>query len=53
MNADANEARLPLPHLETQQAIVAETDAEEALIAANQELVERFERKVQGIIGRV
>ena len=48
-----NEARLPLPDLETQQAIVAEIDTEEALVAANHELVERFERKIQQAIARV
>ena len=48
-----NEARLPLPDLETQRAIVAEIDTEEALIASNQELVERFEKKIQQAIARV
>ena len=48
-----NEARLPLPDLETQQAIVAEINSEEALVAANHELVERFERKIREAIARV
>lgn len=31
--------------LETPQAIVAETEAEQALVAANRELIARFEKK--------
>ena len=34
---------LPLPPLATQQAIVAEIEAEQALVAANRELITRFE----------
>ncbi len=45
--------RFPLPSLETQQAIVAEIEAEQALVDANQELIERFERKIQDAVGRV
>jgi restriction endonuclease S subunit len=48
-----NEARLPVPDLETQQAIVAEIEAEQALVDANQELIERFEKKIQATVGRV
>ena len=36
-----------MPDLETQRALVAEIEAEQALVAANQELVERFEKKIQ------
>ena len=45
--------RIPLPSLETQQEIVAEIEAEQALVAANRELTERFERKIEAAIGRV
>ena len=45
--------RIPLPPLETQQAIVAELDAERALVSGNRELIERMEGKVQAAIGRV
>ena len=45
--------QIPLPPLETQQAIVAEIEAEQALVAANWELVERFEKKIKAVIGRV
>ncbi len=45
--------RLPLPPLATQQAIVAEIEAEQALVAANRELIARFERKIQAALARV
>ena len=45
--------RIPLPSLKTQQAIVAEIEAEQALVAANRELIERFQRKIAAAIGRV
>lgn len=45
--------RLPLPPIETQQAIVAEIEAELALVDANRELIERFEKKIQDAIARV
>ena len=44
---------IPLPPLETQQKIVAEIEAEQALVAANRELIERFEKKISAAIGRV
>ena len=45
--------RLPLPTLTTQQAIVAEIEAEQALVAANRELITRFEKKIQVTLARV
>ena len=45
--------RIPLPPLETQQQIVAEIEAEQTLVAANRELVERFEKKIQATLARV
>lgn len=48
-----SEINIPLPPLETQQAIVAEIEAEQALVAANRELIERFEKKIQAAIARV
>ena len=44
---------LPLPSLETQRAIVAEAKAELALVDANRELMERFEKKIEAVVGRV
>ena len=48
-----NRARITLPPLETQQAIVAEIEAEQALVEANRELIERFEKKIQDTLARV
>ena len=44
---------IPVPALATQQAIVAEIEAEQSLVAANRELVERMEGKIRAAIGRV
>ena len=44
---------IPLPPLTTQQAIVAEIEAEQALVAANRELLTRFERKIQATLARI
>lgn len=48
-----NELKVPLPPLATQQAIVAEIEAEQALVAANRELIVRFEKKIQATLARV
>ena len=45
--------QIPLPSLETQQAIVAEIEAEQTMVKANRELIERFEKKIQAAVGRV
>ena len=45
--------RIPLPPITTQNQIVAEIEAEQALVAANHELVERMEGKITAAIGRV
>ena len=39
--------------LEIQQQIVAEIEAEQALVAANRELIARFEKKIQATLARV
>lgn len=44
---------IPLPNLEIQQHIVAEIEAEQALVAANRELISRFEKKIQATLARV
>ncbi len=43
----------PLPDLETQRAIVAEIEAEQALVNANKQLITRFEAKIKTTINRV
>jgi type I restriction enzyme M protein len=48
-----NELKVPLPPLATQEAIVAEIEAEQALVAANRELITRFERKIQATLARI
>ena len=47
------EFKIPLPSPDTQQAIVADLGSENALVAANRELICRFEYKVQEAIARV
>jgi type I restriction enzyme M protein len=44
---------IPFPPLATQQQIVAEIEAEQALVAANRELIARFEKKIQTTLARV
>jgi type I restriction enzyme M protein len=44
---------IPLPPLAAQQAIVAEIEAEQALVAANRELITRFEKKIQATLARI
>ncbi|MDZ4159531.1 MAG: restriction endonuclease subunit S, partial [Anaerolineaceae bacterium] len=45
--------KIPLPPPATQQAIVAEIEAEQALVKANRELIARFEKKIQAALARV
>ena len=47
------ETKVPLPPLEIQQAIVVEIEAEQTLVAANRDLIERFEKKIRDTVGRV
>ena len=48
-----NSIQIPLPDIDIQQAIVAEIEAEQSLVAANRELVARFEKKIQTSLARV
>ena len=48
-----SDLKIPLPTLTKQQAIVAEIEAEQALIAANRELITRFEKKIQATLARI
>ncbi|MBK8093387.1 MAG: hypothetical protein IPK32_15760 [Verrucomicrobiaceae bacterium] len=47
------EYSIPIPPLETQRAIVTEIEAEQALVAANRELITRMEAKIQATLARV
>jgi type I restriction enzyme M protein len=44
---------IPLAPLATQQAIAKEIEAEQALVAANRELITRFEKKIQDTLSRI
>jgi len=44
---------IPHPALGVQQAVVAEIEAEQALIAPNRELISRFEHKIQTTLARI
>jgi len=44
---------IPLPPLATQQAIAAEIEVEQALVAANSKLITRFEKKIQDTLSRI
>lgn len=48
-----NKLKIPLPPLAMQQAIVAEIEADQALVATNRELIARFEKKIQATLARV
>ena len=50
---DAHLKTIAVPPLETQQAIVAEIEAERALVDGNRALIERFEKKICDAVGRV
>jgi type I restriction enzyme S subunit len=45
--------KIPLPPLATQQDIVAEIEAEQALVGANRELIARLETKIQAALVRI
>jgi type I restriction enzyme M protein len=45
--------KIPLPPLATQQAIVAEVEAEQALVDANNDLIHRLEKKIQATLARI
>ena len=47
------ELKVYLPPFATQQAIVDEIEAEQAMVAGNRELTERFEKKIQATLARV
>jgi type I restriction enzyme M protein len=47
------ERSIPFADLATQQVIVTEIEAEQTLVAANRELIARFEKKIQDTLARV
>lgn len=48
-----NRTPIPLPTLDVQQAIVADIDAEQALVNGNRNLIARFEKKIDAAIARI
>ena len=50
---DIKTIQIPLPHLAKQQTIVAELEAEQALVSATRELIVRFEQKIHATLARV
>ena len=50
---DIRAMEIPLPPLATQRAIIAEIEAEQALVAANRELIICFEKKIHATLARV
>ena len=51
--ADLLNIQFALPDLPTQRAIIAEIEAEQALVDANRELIRRMEAKIKSAIDRV
>ena len=51
--SDVAAIKIALPPLNVQQEIVAEIEGEQALVQANRELIERFEKKIKTAIARV
>ena len=50
---DLERIKIPLPPLDVQKEIVAEIEGYQKLVAANRELIERFEKKIQATLARV
>ncbi|HOE18424.1 MAG TPA: N-6 DNA methylase [Syntrophorhabdaceae bacterium] len=50
---NAKRTKIPLPPLETQRAIVAEIEAEQALVNTNRDLITRMEKKIRATLARV
>lgn len=45
--------QMPLPSVDIQQRVVSEIEAEQALVAANRELIACFEKKIQATLARI
>jgi len=50
---NAHRVKVHLPPIPEQQAIVADIEAEQALVNANRELITRFEQKIQATLSRI
>ena len=47
------EIPIPVPPSYVQEKLVKEFEAERAVVAANRDLIERMEKKIQRVVGRV
>ncbi len=47
------DVKISVPPIDVQKNIATEIEAEQAVIKANRELIERFEKKIQAVVGRV
>ena len=45
--------KFPLPPLEIQNILIAEIEAEQALVDSNRELIKRFEKRIEVTISRI
>ena len=45
--------KIPVPSTDIQKALIKEIEAEQALVNANRELIERFENKIQTTLARI
>ena len=50
---DVMKHQIPLPPLSEQRSIVAEIEAEQALVEANREMIARMEKKIQAVLASV
>jgi type I restriction enzyme M protein len=52
-SATLSAVKIPLPDLDTQHAIIAEIEIEQAVVNGNRDLIARFEKKVDAAMARV
>ena len=50
---DLKKIKIPLPPISIQEQIVAEIEAEQKIMNANKELIEKMEKKIEAKIGEV
>ena len=48
-----NQAKIPVPPIQRQSQIIDEIASEQAIVDANRELIQRFEKKIEAAVGRV
>ena len=48
-----NQAKIPVPPIQHQSQIIDEISSEQAIVDANRELIQRFEKKIEAAVGRV